>query len=96
MLEKKCMYSLDVVYIQEMVMLLQLKAEIACVLKIRCSLEYVNYITVYYRYASRVKLITNDASKNAENKEINRLKNASRFSPLFQSLNTCTCIILYY
>ncbi|XP_062575781.1 myosin-11-like isoform X4 [Saccostrea cucullata] len=26
-------------------------------------------------YASRVKLITNDASKNAENKEINRLKN---------------------
>lgn len=90
------MYSLDVVYIQEMVMLLQLKAEIACVLKIRCNLENVNYITVYYRYASRVKLITNDASKNAENKEINRLKNASRFCPLFQSLNTCTCIILYY
>lgn len=92
------MYSLDVVYIQEMVMLLQLKAEIACVLKIRCSLEYVNYIMFYYRYASRVKLITNDASKNAENKEINRLKNASIFCPLFQSLINmyCTYIILYY
>ena len=25
-------------------------------------------------YASRVKLITNDAQKNSENKEINRLK----------------------
>ena len=27
------------------------------------------------RYASRVKLITNDAQKNADNKEISRLKN---------------------
>lgn len=30
-----------------------------------------------YRYASRVKLITNDAQKNADNKEINRLKGVS-------------------
>ena len=30
--------------------------------------------TFVSRYASRVKLITNDASKNAENKEIVRLK----------------------
>lgn len=43
-------------------------------------------LAFYYRYASRVKLITNDASKNAENKEINRLKNASIFCLLFQSL----------
>ena len=30
--------------------------------------------TFFSRYASRVKLITNDASKNADNKEISRLK----------------------
>ena len=30
-----------------------------------------------YRYASRVKLITNDAQKNSENKEIARLKGVS-------------------
>ena len=30
--------------------------------------------TFFSRYASRVKLITNDASKNADNKEITRLK----------------------
>ena len=30
--------------------------------------------TLFSRYASRVKLITNDASKNADNKEISRLK----------------------
>ena len=29
------------------------------------------------RYASRVKLITNDASKNAESKEVARLKGVS-------------------
>ena len=29
------------------------------------------------RYASRVKLITNDASKNADNKEVARLKMVS-------------------
>lgn len=29
------------------------------------------------RYASRVKLITNDAQKNAENKEIAKLKSVS-------------------
>ncbi len=29
---------------------------------------------LFARYASRVKLITNDASKNADNKEISRLK----------------------
>lgn len=39
-------------------------------------------LCIIYRYASRVKLITNDASKNAENKEINRLKNVS-FVPGF-------------
>ena len=31
-------------------------------------------ITFTYRYASRVKLITNDAQKNSENREIARLK----------------------
>lgn len=31
------------------------------------------------RYASRVKLITNDAQKNAENKEISKLKSVSGF-----------------
>ena len=30
-----------------------------------------------FRYASRVKLITNDAQKNSENKEIARLKGVS-------------------
>ena len=30
-----------------------------------------------HSYASRVKLITNDAQKNSENKEINRLKAVS-------------------
>jgi len=29
---------------------------------------------LFLRYASRVKLITNDASKNSDNKEIARLK----------------------
>ena len=32
------------------------------------------------RYASRVKLITNDASKNAESKEVARLKGVSTLS----------------
>lgn len=32
----------------------------------------------FLRYAARVKLITNDASKNADNKEIIRLKNVSK------------------
>ena len=31
----------------------------------------------FLRYASRVKLITNDASKNSDNKEIARLKGVS-------------------
>ena len=31
-----------------------------------------------FSYASRVKLITNDASKNADNKEIARLKGVSQ------------------
>ena len=34
-------------------------------------------IIIAFRYASRVKLITNDASKNADNKEIARLKGVS-------------------
>ena len=33
----------------------------------------------HFSYASRVKLITNDASKNAENKEIVRLKGVSNY-----------------
>lgn len=37
---------------------------------------FVN-LALVCRYASRVKLITNDASKNAESKEIARLKNVS-------------------
>ena len=41
-----------------------------------------------FRYASRVKLITNDASKNADNKEIARLKGVS----LLDSL--CSCIVV--
>lgn len=32
---------------------------------------------ICFSYASRVKLITNDASKNADNKEIARLKSVS-------------------
>ena len=34
---------------------------------------------IVHSYASRVKLITNDASKNADNKEIARLKSVSYF-----------------
>ena len=33
-----------------------------------------NVYSIVTRYASRVKLITNDAQKNSENKEIARLK----------------------
>ena len=37
--------------------------------------EVKSYVILRFgRYASRVKLITNDASKNADNKEIARLK----------------------
>lgn len=35
------------------------------------------YLIDFCRYASRVKLITNDAQKNSENKEISRLKGVS-------------------
>ena len=39
---------------------------------------FLNFFSFFiYRYASRVKLITNDAQKNADNKEINRLKGVS-------------------
>ena len=34
-------------------------------------------LCLYFRYASRVKLITNDASKNSESKEISRLKSVN-------------------
>ena len=43
----------------------------------------LTYVLLYlYRYASRVKLITNDAQKNSENKEINRLKAVSSWLSL--------------
>ena len=44
--------------------------------------------TVFARYASRVKLITNDASKNSENKEIARLKAVSCSHKTFTSCCT--------
>ena len=40
---------------------------------------YILWHYCFYRYASRVKLITNQASKNSDNKEIARLKSVSIF-----------------
>ena len=34
----------------------------------------IKIVSTIYRYASRVKLITNDATKNSDNKEIAKLK----------------------
>ena len=49
-----------------------------------------------HRYASRVKLITNDASKNADNKEIARLKGVSSFLTVSHSFNTALSLNLDY
>ena len=43
---------------------------------------------MFARYASRVKLITNDASKNSDNKEIARLKAVSCLNKTFTSCCT--------
>lgn len=56
------------------------------------------HLSLNARYASRVKLITNDAQKNSDSKEIARLKAVSSHLSIWSILNaySLSCLLHTY